>query len=313
MLESRLALDIVRVTEAAAKASARLMGAGDEAAADEAAVDAMALGLKDLSIAGTVVLGEGSASGGGLLHAGTKIGHGVVHLDLALDALEGTNICATGGPNAISILAVGEPGSFLTVPETYMEKMAVGPKARGAIDLSLPLKENLRTTAGVLGKSVEELTVVVLNRPRNMETIEAVRRLGARLRLIGDGDVSSAIATAMEVSGVDLFMGIGNAPQGVLSAVALKCVGGDFQGRLKFRSPSEREAAVAMGLNDPDRILRTDDFARSDDMVFVATGVTDGDLLTGVRFHPGEAYTQSLVLALRSRIIRRIDSLHSLI
>lgn len=313
MLESRLALDIVRVTEAAAKASARLMGAGDEAAADAAAVEAMASSLQDLSIAGTVVLGEGTAASGGPLHAGTKIGHGEVNLDLALDALEGTNICATGGPNAMSILAVGEPGSFLSVPEIYMDKMAVGPKARGAIDLSLPLEENLRAVAGVLGKQIEELTVVVLNRPRNMDTIENIRKIGARLRLIGDGDVSSAISTAMDDSGVDLFIGIGSAPQGVLSAIALQCVGGDFQGMLKFRNPAEREAAVAMGLDGPDRVFRTDDFARSDELVFVATGVTDGDLLKGVRFHPGTAFTQSLVLSLGSRMVRRIDSFHSLI
>ncbi len=313
MLESRLALDIVRVTESAAKASARFMGAGDEAAADAAAVAAMARGLKELSIAGTVVLGEGTDATGGLLHAGTRIGNGVVDIDLALDALEGTNICATGGPNAMSILAVGVPGSFLPVPELYMEKLAVGPMARGAIDLSLPLEENLRTVAGVLGKSVDEVTVVVLDRPRNRETIDTVRRLGARLRLIGDGDVSSAIATAVEDSGVDCFAGIGSAPQGVLSAIALKCVGGDFQGRLMARTDSERAAALAMGIENPDRVLQNDDLAQSDDLVFVATGVTDGDLLKGVRFLPGTAYTQSLVLALRSRIIRRIDSFHALI
>jgi fructose-1,6-bisphosphatase II len=213
----------------------------------------------------------------------------------------------------MSILAVGEPGSFLPVPETYMSKMAVGPRARGAIDLSLPLEENLRTVAGVLGKHLEELTVVVLNRPRNMEAIETVRKIGARLRLIGDGDVSSAIATAMDDSGVDFFIGIGSAPQGVLSAVALKCVGGDFQGKLNFRHPTEREAATAMGLDDPDRVFRADDFVRGDELVFVATGVTDGDLLKGVRFHPSTAYTQSLVLSLQSRMIRRIDSFHSLL
>jgi fructose-1,6-bisphosphatase II len=313
VIESRLALDIVRVTESAAKASARLMGAGDEAAADAAAVEAMAKGLKDLSIAGTVVLGEGTSASGGLLYAGTKVGHGVDQLDLALDALEGTNICATGGPNAMSILAVGEPDSFLPIPEFYMDKMAVGPKARGAIDLSMPLEENLRAVAGALGKNIEELTVVVLNRPRNMETIESVRSVGARLRLIGDGDVSSAIATAMDDSGVDFHVGIGSAPQGVLSAVALKCMGGDFQARLKFRTPAERGVAVAAGLNDPEKVLQTDDLAPGDDIIFVATGVTDGDLLKGVRFHPGAAYTQSIVLALRSRMIRRIDSFHSLI
>lgn len=313
MLESRLALDIVRVTEAAAKASARLMGAGDEAAADTAAVQALATGLKELNIAGTVVLGEGTSAGGGLLHSGTHVGQGDVRLDLALDALEGTNICATGGPNAMSILAVGEPGSFLPIPELYMDKMAVGPRARGAIDLSLPLEENLRAVAGALGKHIEELTVVVLNRPRNMEAIETVRRLGARLRLIGDGDVSSAVATAMDDSGVDLHIGIGSAPQGVLSSVALKCMGGDFQGRLKFRNPSEKEAVASIGLQGPDRVLQIDDLAPGDDLVFVATGVTDGDLLKGVRFYTGTAYTQSLVLALRSRMIRRIDSFHSLI
>jgi fructose-1,6-bisphosphatase II len=312
MLEKTLALDIVRITEASAMACARLMGAGDEAAADEAAVVAMASGLKGLAIAGKVVIGEGSASSGVLLHAGTRLGQGELPVDIALDALEGTNICATGGPNAMSIVAVGEPGSFLPVPDIYMEKLAVGPRARGAIDLCRPLEENLTSVAGALGKDVEELTVVVLDRPRNEDTVRVIRRLGARLRLIGDGDVSSAIATAMDDSGVDCLVGIGSAPQGVLSAVALKCVGGDFQGRLKFRNPSEREAVGELGLGEPDRVLTIDDCARGEDLVFVATGVTDGDLLKGVRFIPGAAYTQSLVLSLQSRVVRRIDSFHSL-
>ena len=312
MLERRLALDIVRVTEASAMASARLMGAGDEAAADTAAVEAMAIGLKELPFAGTVVLGEGTPASGALLPSGIRVGQGEIHLDITLDALEGTNICATGGPNAMSVVAVDEPGSFLPVPEVYMEKLAVGPKARGAIDLSRPLEENMKTVAGTLGKYIEELTVVVLDRPRNRGDVDTIRRLGARLRLIGDGDVSSAIATAMEDSGVDCLVGIGGAPQGVLSAVALKCVGGDFQGRLKFRNPAEREAALAMGLDDPDQILYIDDLARGQDLVFAATGVTDGDLLKGVRFVPGAAYTQSLVLALRSRVIRRIESFHAI-
>jgi fructose-1,6-bisphosphatase II len=312
MLERSLALDIVRVTEASALASARLMGAGDEAAADAAAVEAMASVLKELAIAGTVVLGEGTVSSGALLPSGMKVGQGEIHLDVALDALEGTNICATGGPNAISVVTVGMPGSILEVPEVYMEKLAVGPGARGAIDLNHPLEENLKTVAGALGKQITELTVVVLDRPRNSETIESVRRLGARLRLIGDGDVSSAIATAMEDSGVDCLVGIGGAPQGVLSAVALKCVGGDFQGRLKFRNPGQREAAVAMGLDKPDQVMGISDLARGEDLLFVASGVTDGDLLKGVRFVPWAAYTQSLVLALRSRVIRRIESSHAL-
>lgn len=312
MLERSLALDVVRITEASALASARLMGAGDEAAADAAAVEAMASVFKELAIAGTVVLGEGTASSGTLLPSGTKVGQGDIHLDVALDALEGTNICATGGPNAISVVAVGMPGSILPVPEVYMEKLAVGPRARGAIDIARPLEENLKTVSGALGKQISELTVVVLDRPRNREVIESVRRLGARLRLIGDGDVSSAIATAMEDSGVDCLVGIGGAPQGVLSAVALKCVGGDFQGRLRFRNPAEREAAVAMGLDDPDRIMFVDDLARGEDLLFVASGVTDGDLLKGVRFVPWAAYAQSLVLALRSRVIRRIESYHAL-
>ncbi|MFQ6671797.1 MAG: class II fructose-bisphosphatase [Candidatus Tectimicrobiota bacterium] len=312
MLERSLALDIVRLTEASALASARFMGAGDEAAADAAAVEAMASSLKELVIDGTVVLGEGTAASGALLPSGTRVGQGELHLDLALDALEGTNICATGGPNAMSIVAVGEPGSFLPVPEVYMEKLVVGPGARGAINLSRPLKENLKNVAGALGKSIEELTVVVLDRPRNKDAIDAIRRLSARLRLIGDGDVSSAIATAMADSGVDCLVGMGGAPQGVLSAVALKCVGGDFQGQLKFRDPAESDAAAAMGLDGPDRALTIDDLARGEDLVFVATGVTDGDLLKGVRFVPGAAYTQSLVLALRSRVIRRIESFHAI-
>lgn len=312
MLERSLTLDVVRVAETSAMASARLMGAGDEAAADAAAVEAMAVSLKELIIAGTVVLGEGTAESGTLLPTGMRVGQGEIHLDLALDALEGTNICATGGPNAMSVVAVGEPESFLSVPEIYMEKLAVGPRVRGAIDLSRPLEENLKTVAGALGKYVEELTVVVLDRPRNSEAIESIRRIGARLRLIGDGDVSSAVAAAMEDSGVDCLVGIGGAPQGVLSAVALKCMGGDFQGRLKFRNPADREAVVALGLDGPDRPLTIDDLARGEDFVFVATGVTDGDLLKGVRFVPGAAHTQSLALSLRSRVIRRIDSFHAI-
>src|ERR687892_105623 len=234
-MDRNLALEAVRVTEAAALASARLMGRGDEKAADQAAVDAMRRAFDSVGISGTVVIGEGERDEAPMLYIGETVGAGGPEIDIALDPLEGTTITATGGANALSVIAMAEKGNFLHAPDTYMEKIAVGPKARGAIDIAAPVARNLKSVANALRVYVEDLTVVVLNRPRHEQLIREVRQAGARIKLIPDGDVSAAIATCFEATGVDLLMGIGGAPEGVIAAAAIRCVGGGMQGRPRPR------------------------------------------------------------------------------
>ena len=309
-MERNLALEVVRVTEAAALAAARLMGRGDNIAADQAAVTAMRKSLNFVQFKGRVVIGEGERDEAPMLFIGEEVGASdTPRVDIAVDPLEGTTIVATGGNNALAVIAIAEEGGFLHAPDTYMQKIAVGPKAKGSVDISASPTENLRSVAKALKVYVEDLCVVILDRPRHQELIRECRESGARIKLIGDGDVAGAIATAKEESGVNILMGTGGAPEGVLAAAALKCLGGDFQGILKFRNKEEAERAKAMGIDDPNRVYALEDLARSD-VMFAATGVTFGDYLKGVRFFSGGAHTQSIVMRSRSRMICTIDTTH---
>jgi len=309
-MDRNLALEAVRVTEAAALASARLMGLGDEKAADQAAVDAMRRAFDALPFAGRVVIGEGERDEAPMLYIGEEVGCAdSPRIDIALDPLEGTTICATGGANALSVIALAEDGKFLHAPDTYMEKIAVGPQAKGAIDINASVADNLMAVAGAKGVDVSDLTVIVLDRPRHDGIIREIRECGARIKLIGDGDVSAAIATCKEDSGVDILIGTGGAPEGVIAAAALRCIGGDMQGRLKPRNNEEIARAAKMGIEDIGRVFAIDELAGGD-VMFAATGVTDGDYLKGVRFFKGGAETHSVVMRSRSKTIRYIEAVH---
>lgn len=314
-MDRNLALEFVRVTEAAALASARWVGRGDEKSADAAAVDAMRRAFDGISMDGTVVIGEGERDEAPMLYIGEKVGNKAGEaplLDIALDPLEGTTICATGGVGSISVIAVAEQGKFLHAPDTYMDKIACGPGAKGVIDIDKSATENIHNVAHALDKAVNDLTVVILNRPRHEGLIAEARKTGARIHLIGDGDVSAAVATAWPDSGIDLLMGIGGAPEGVISAAAMQCLGGDFQGRLKFRNEEEKARARKMGLKDLEKKLTVDELA-SGSVMFVATGVTDGSLLKGIRFLPdGKAKSHSVVMRSQTGTIRTIEAFHDL-
>jgi fructose-1,6-bisphosphatase class II len=302
-------LEAVRVTEAAALSCARLAGRGDEKAADQAAVDAMRRAFNALTIDGTIVIGEGERDEAPMLYIGEKVGAGGPQVDIALDPLEGTTICANGAPNALSVIAIADHGNFLHSPDTYMDKIAVGPAGKGIIDLDKTPTQNLNALAEAKRCSVEDLTVIILYRPRHEALIKEVRQSGARIRLIGDGDVSAAIATTKPETGIDLLMGIGGAPEGVLAAAALRCVGGDMQGRLQPRNENEVERAKKMGIKDINKKFSIEELAAGD-VMFAATGVTDGDYLQGVHFFSGGATTQSVVMRSKSRTIRVINANH---
>jgi fructose-1,6-bisphosphatase II len=311
-MDRNLALEAVRVTEAAALASARLMGRGDRHQADQVAVEAMRAAFNQLHIRGTVVIGEGERDEAPMLYIGEKVGRGMPEdpeVDLALDPLEGTNLCALGIANAISVIAMAENGKFLHAPDTYMEKIAVGPAGKGVIDLRKPAAWNLKAVADAKGVYVEDLTVVILDRPRHEALIREVRECGARIKLISDGDVSAAIATCKDETGVDLLMGTGGAPEGVIAAAALRCVGGDMYGRLKHRNQEEIERSKRMGIEDMDRVYSIEELAGGD-VLFAATGVTNGDFLKGVRFIRGGATTQSVVMRSKTMTVRFIDAEH---
>ncbi|MBI2366221.1 MAG: class II fructose-bisphosphatase [Deltaproteobacteria bacterium] len=308
-MDRNLALEAVRVTEAAALNCARLTGRGDERAADQAAVDAMRKAFDALAIDGTVVIGEGERDEAPMLYIGEKVGSGGPKVDIALDPLEGTTICATGAPNALSVIAMADAGNLLHCPDTYMEKIATGPVGRGVVDLDKTPTDNLRALAEAKRCRVEDLTVIILSRPRHEAIIKEVRQAGARIRLIGDGDVSAAIATTKPETGIDLLLGIGGAPEGVLAAAALRCAGGEFQGRLAPRNNEEIERAKKMGVTDIKKKFKIDELARGD-VMFAATGVTDGDYLQGVHFFAGGATTQSVVMRSRSHTVRLINATH---
>jgi fructose-1,6-bisphosphatase II len=313
-MEGLLALEMVRVTEAAAIASARHMGRGDNKAADHAAVEAMRKTFDEVDLAGTIVIGEGERDKAPMLFIGESVGRsmpGQPEIDIAVDPLEGTNLVAHGNSNAITVIAASEKGGLLNAPDTYLEKLCVGPDVAGKVDIRLAPAENLDRIAASLGRKVADLTVVILDRPRHTQLIEDVRAAGARIKLIGDGDLSAAISCAVRGTGVHAVMGTGGAPEGVLTAVALRCLGGEIQARLRWRSDEERDRAVAMGV-DPsmDRVYTTTDLAPGNNLVFAATGVTDGDLLSGVRFFGGGARTHSLVMGYQSKEVRFIDTVH---
>jgi len=310
MMERNLALELVRVTEAAALGCGRWVGKGDKTAADHAATEAMRRSLESIEISGTVVIGEGEMDEAPMLYIGEKVGSGNgQEVDIAVDPLEGTSICAKGLSGSIATIALAPRGGFLHAPDMYMEKIVVGPSARGVIDINAPPAENLKAVADAKGCQIEDLTVVILDRPRHDRMVAEIRKAGARIHLITDGDVAPAIAAAVENSGIDLLMGIGGAPEGVLAAAALQCLGGDMQGRLVFMSNEERERARAMGITDFDRVYRCDDMARGD-VVFAATGVTNGDLLKGVRYFAGGAETHSIVMRSKTRTVRFISAHH---
>ncbi len=310
-MDRNLALELVRATEAAALASARLMGRGDDRAADQEAVDAMRAVLNRIEMDGLVVIGEGERDEAPMLFIGERVGTGKGPMvEVAVDPLEGTTICATGGPNALSVIAAAEEGGFLHAPDTYMDKIAVGPEARGVIDIDKSPTENLKAISGAKGVPIEDLTVVILDRPRHEKLIEEVRRTGARIKLIKDGDVSAAIATCSPHHAVDVLLGIGGAPEGVIAAAALRCFSGEIQGRLKPRNEQEAERARAMGIQDVDACLSMDDLA-SGEVMFAATGVTPGDFLNGVRFRAEGALTQSVVMRSSTMTVRYIDSQHN--
>jgi fructose-1,6-bisphosphatase II len=309
-MDRNLAMEFVRVTEAAALSCARLMGRGDERAADQAATEAMRRVLASVQINGTIVIGEGERDEAPMLYIGEKVGTGSgSELDLAVDPLEGTTILATGGPNALAVIASAPKGNLFHAPDIYMEKIAVGPKAKGAVDITKPPAWNLKQIADSLGMYIEDLTVVILNRPRHENLIKEVRKAGARIRLIGDGDVSAAIATCREDADVDVLMGIGGAPEGVIAAAALQCFGGDFQAVFKPRNERETERMQKMGIRDHLKVYKIEELA-SENCLFAATGVTTGDFLEGVRYFKGGARTPSVVMRQESRTVRYIQATH---
>lgn len=310
--DRNLALETVRVTEAAAIASARLMGRGDEHAADQAAVDAMRNALNVLDIDATVVIGEGERDEAPMLYIGEKVGNGKgPKMDIALDPLEGTTITATGGANAIACLAMASEGNFLAAPDIYMDKIAVGPDLpEGVVDLESPPADNLARLAKAKGVDVTELVVLILDRPRHAELIAAVRKAGARIRLIKDGDVAGVIATARTETGIDIYMGSGGAPEGVLAAAALRCIGGQFQGKLLFRNDDEIARAERWGVTDRNRVYDLLDLAKGD-VMFAATGVTDGTMLKGVRRTSKGVYTHSIVMRSKTGTVRTIEAEHN--
>jgi len=312
-VESRLALEMVRITEAASIDAARFMGRGDNTGADHAAVEAMRRTMDDIEMRGTVVIGEGERDEAPMLYIGEQVGQGLAgqdEVDIAVDPLEGTNLVAKGQANAICVLAASERGGLLNAPDTYLEKLCVGPIAAGHVDITRPAAENVERIAGALRRRTNDITVIILDRPRHAGLIDEVRATGARIKLISDGDLSAAISCAVSGTGVHAVMGVGGAPEGVISAAALRCLGGEIQARFRFRNDEERTRAAAMGHLDEGRVFRTEDLAPGESIVFSATGVTDGDLLHGVRFFGGGARTHSLVMAYQSKQVRFVDTVH---
>ena len=316
-MEEQLSLDFLRVVENAAIAAARTMGFGDRHKADEVAVEAMRTTMDEVEMDGTIVIGEGERDEAPMLYIGEKVG---LHtrapramfplVDIAVDPLEGTNLCATGAPNAITVLAASEKGGLLHAPDLYMEKIIVGPSCKGAVDLDAPAADNLRAVAKHLDRDVEDLVVMVLDRDRHQQLIADIRAVGARIRLIGDGDLSAGISAAVVGTGVHMVMGTGGAPEGVLTAAALRCLNGQILARLVVSKPEHQERLAKMGVKDPKRIYDTADLAPGDKIIFACCGVTDGNLLKGVRFFGEGVRTSSMILTLDERQVRFIDSVH---
>jgi fructose-1,6-bisphosphatase II len=311
--DRNLAMELVRVTEAAAMAAGRWVGKGDKIAGDGAAVDAMRQLVATVSMRGVVVIGEGEKDEAPMLFNGEEVGNGDgPDCDVAVDPVDGTTLMAKGMPNALAVLAVAERGAMFDPSAVfYMEKLAVGPEAAGMVDITAPIAENVRRVAKAKHSSVSDVVVCVLDRPRHEKIIQEIRDAGARIHFISDGDVAGAIAAARPSTGVDMLIGIGGTPEGIIAAAAMKCLGGELQGKLWPKDDAEREKALAAG-HDLDRILTTDDLVRGDNVFFCATGVTDGDLLRGVHYRAGGATTQSIVMRSKSGTVRMIDGYHRL-
>jgi fructose-1,6-bisphosphatase class II len=307
-------LELLRVVEAAAIASARTMGMGDANASDHAAVEAMRASMDTIPMDGTIVIGEGERDQAPMLYIGEKVGKsleaGVPGMDIAVDPLEGTNLCSTGGAGAITVLAASEPGGLLHAPDCYMEKIVVGPAAKGAVEIDAPVKQNLKAIARRLQRGVDDLVVVVLDRPRHAQLIADIREAGARIRLISDGDLSAGIAAAVAGTGVHAVMGSGGAPEGVLTAAALRCLNGQILGRLVVKDEAQKERMQQMGIKDVNRIYGTSELAPGHHLVFAACGVTDGNLLRGVRFTGDGAHTQSVMMTSSPARVRFIETTH---
>lgn len=305
--------DFIAVTENAAIAAAQTMGYGDQRHSDQVAVEAMRSTLNGIEIAGRVVIGEGERDKVAMLYVGEKVGaleeaDGNRAVDIAVDPLEGTHQCATGAPGAVAVLAAAERGGLLEAPDLYMEKIIVGPTARDVIHLDAPVPENLRSIARAFGREVSDLTVVVLDRERHQQLINDIREAGARIRLIPDGDLSAAISAAVRGTGVHAVMGTGGAPEGVIAAAAMRCLGGEIQGRLVASDEAQKARLAELGIRDPQKIYTTEDLAPGNNIVFSCTGVTDGELLRGVRFFGGGSRTSTLFMSLESCMIRFVDS-----
>nr|WP_243113408.1 class II fructose-bisphosphatase [Romboutsia sp. Marseille-P6047] len=318
MMDRNLALELVRVTEAAALVSSKFMGRGDKNGADGAAVEAMRRAFESIKISGEVVIGEGELDEAPMLYIGEKVGlqtDDCKEVDIAVDPLEGTTLIAKGLPNAISVIAMGAKGSLLNAPDTYMKKIIVGPRAKGAIDLNKSAEENIISVANALGKKTSEMTIITQDRERHDYIVQAARKLGARIKVFSDGDVAAGIATCFEDTGIDMLMGIGGGPEGVITAAAVKCMGGDMQGQIYPLSDQEINRCYEMGFSDDDinRVLYIDDLAKGDDLFFAATGITQGDLLKGVTpIGNNKAKTQSVVMRGKTGTIRFVDAIHNL-
>lgn len=314
-MDRDLALGLVRVTEAAALGSGKLMGRGDKNAADQAAVDGMRRMFDILSVRGTVVIGEGEMDEAPMLYIGEKVGCGddnSIEVDIAIDPLDGTELVARGLTNAIAVVALAKKGCLLHAPDMYMEKIAVGPRAKGSIDIDATLSENIKNVAKALGKNVEDVTVIMLDRERHSRLMDEVRLVGARMKLITAGDIAAAIATCFEDTGVDILVGSGGAPEGVIAAAALKCMGGDMQVKLLPGNDEERARCIDMGIKDLKKAMTIDDIVKGDEVYFAATGVSDGDLLKGVVYYENEkAKTQSVVMRAKTGTIRIINTIHN--
>jgi fructose-1,6-bisphosphatase class II len=313
-LDRRLEQDFIRVTEQAAIAAAKTMGYGDRRDSDRVAVEAMRREMDCLEMDGRVVIGEGERDQAPMLFVGEQLGaargkDGALAVDIAVDPLEGTNLCATGAPDAIAVLAAAERGGLLYAPDIYMEKIVVGPTARGSVHIDAPVAENLRNLAQAFGRKVSDLTIVVLDRERHQQLIADIRDSGARIRLIADGDLSAGIAAAVRGTGVHAVMGIGGAPEGVITAAAMRCLGGEIQARLRPLGEAQEARAKELG-TDVSKIYRTEDLAPGEQILFASTGVTDGELLRGVRFFGGGSRTSTLFMSLSRHLIRFVDTIH---
>lgn len=317
-MDRNLALSLVRVTEIAALGAAKYMGRGDKNAADQAAVDGMRKAFDLVDVRGKVVIGEGELDEAPMLFIGEEIGAGgqvSTEVDIAVDPLDGTVLVAKGLPNAIAVIAMAPKGCLLHAPDTYMKKIAVGPRAAGKIDIEAPVEDNLMAVSKALNKDISDLTVIVQDRPRHYEMIQEIRRVGARLKLFGEGDVAAAIATGYEDTGVDILMGIGGAPEGVIAAAALKCMGGELQGKLNPMSDEEMERCHELGWDKErlNKILTLEDLAKGNEIYFAATGISDGDLLKGVVYYGDNwAKTHSVVMRAKTGTIRFIEARHRL-